>query len=153
MIIENCSANNVQINGPKMVGGFVGFYSDGSAIKNSYINGKVTGSNDAIGGIIGQTSSSTVTLENVYAKVQLQMNKSYANAGIIGYAERNNITLINVFSLADGNMGTRVIGTTTKYTGQSKNNYELEESKLSSNNNDNQVKVVSKTNINTEFFK
>lgn len=153
MIIENCSANNVQINGPKMVGGFVGFYSDGSAIKNSYTNGKVTGSNDAIGGIIGQTSSSTVTLENVYAKVQLQMNKSYANAGIIGYAERNNITLINVFSLADGNMGTRVIGTTTKYTGQSKNNYELEESKLSSNNNDNQVKVVSKTNINTEFFK
>lgn len=151
-IIENCSANNLKVNGSKRIGGFTGYLNSNSEINNSYIRGLIIASSDAVGGLVGQ-SSGAIKIQNTYEDVEMQMTNSHANAGIIGYASGNNVTLINNISLADGQLGTRVIGTTTTYTKDSKNNYEIEESELASNSNNNQIKTISKNDINEEFFK
>lgn len=151
-IIENCSANNLKVNGSKRVGGFTGYLNTNSEINNSYIQGLIIASSDAVGGMVGQ-SSGAIKIQNSYADVEIQTTASYANAGIIGYAAGNGVTLINNVSLADGKLGTRVIGTTTTYTNSSKNNYEIEESELASNSNNNQIKTISKNDIDEEFFK
>lgn len=151
-IIENCSANNLKVSGSKRVGGFTGYLNSNSEINNCYIQGTIVSTNDAVGGFVGQSSGS-IKIQNTYSNVEMQNTTSHANAGIIGYVSGNSVTLINNISLADGNQGTRIIGATTGYTNDSKNNYEIEESRLSSNNNNNRVKVISKDNINEEFFK
>lgn len=151
-IIENCSTNNLKVSGAKRVGGFAGYFNTNSEINNCYIQGTIVSTNDAVGGLVGQ-SSGAIKIQNTYVNVEMQNATSHANAGIIGYAGENNVTLINNISLADGNQGTRIIGTSTTYTSSSKNNYEIEESKLASNNNNDKVKVISKNDINEEFFK
>ncbi len=151
-IIEYCSANNIKVSGSKRVGGMVGFLSSNSEINNCYIQGTVVSTSDAVGGIVGQ-STGAIKIQNTYSNIEMQNTESYANAGIIGYAGGDTVTLINNISLADGNKGTRVIGTTTRYTNSSKNNYEIEESVLASNNNNDKVKVISKDDIDEAFFK
>lgn len=138
-VIENCSANNLKVSGVKIVGGLAGYLNSNSEINNCYIQGAIVSSYDAIGGIVGQ-SSGAIKIQNTYSNVEMQNSVSHANAGIIGYAGGNNVTLINNISLADGNHS-------------SKNNYEIEESKLASNSDNDRVKVISKEDINEEFFK
>lgn len=150
--IEACSANNIFVQSNKRVGGFVGYLNTGSIIENSYIKGTVKAGNDAVGGMIGQTSGA-VTLQNSYADVTLDMSVNWAVGGLVGYSSGNNITLKNNISLATGNQGTRVIGSSTRYNNNSDNNYEIQESTLISNINGNKVKVISKSEINEDFLK
>lgn len=149
-LIEKSSATNIKVNGSKRVGGFVGFLNGGSIINNCYITGSVTGTNDAVGGIAGQDSGSASTIQNSYASIEYNVVNNWSNGGIIGYSGSGNIILKNNISLADGNVGARVIG--TRYNSSSSNNYEITESKLSSNADNNRIKQISKNDINIEFF-
>ncbi len=149
--IEQCSANNVSVRGAKFVGGFVGRIGAGALISNSYIKGKVTATNDAAGGIIGQSDGNTI-LRNSYADIDFQMTVNYAVGGLIGYSSGSQVILQNNISLADGPRGAKIIGSTSSYQNSSSNNYELKESKLSSNANGNQVKTISGIDINKTFF-
>lgn len=152
-IIENCSANNLKVSGAKRIGGFAGYLNTNSEINNCYIQGTIISTyDDAIGGLVGE-SVGAIKIQNTYANVEMQNVKSTANAGIIGYAGGNNVTLMNNISLADGNIGNRIIGANSKYTNSSKNNYEIEESKLASNSDNDKVKVIAKDFVNEEFFK
>lgn len=151
--IENCSAYNIKVSGARRIGGFAGYLNTNSEINNCYIQGTIVSTyEDAVGGFVGE-STGAIKIQNTYSNIQMQNVKSTANAGIIGYAGGKNVTLINNISLADGNIGNRIIGANSGYTNSSKNNYEIKESKLTSNSDNDKVKVISKKDINEEFFK
>lgn len=149
-IIEKSSATNIKVSGEKRVGGLVGFLNTGSKIDNCYVTGSVTGNNDAIGGIAGQDWSTASTIQNCYANIQYNVVNNWSNGGIIGYSGSSNIILKNNISLADGKAGARVVG--TGYNSSSSNNYEITESNLSSNADNNRIKQISKNDINVDFF-
>ena len=149
-IIQECSLNNISMQGYKFVGGFTGFLKTGSVIKDSYIKGTVRASWDAIGGVVGQTEGDA-TLENVYADVDLNMSADWATAGLVGYSVGNVVVLKNNISLATGNQGFKLIG--TNYSSKSANNYEIEESTLKPKANGSNIKSISVKSIDEDFLR
>lgn len=149
--IENSSVTNSTITGGKRTGGFIGWANTSAnvTISNSYIQGDVTGSSDAVGGIIGEVSGN-ITIENCYSATIIKSN-GRATGGIIGYYASGIMRLNNNLSLADGTTGgNRVHGNGN--SNSSNNNYELKESQLASNVSGDKIKVLEKANINKVFF-
>lgn len=80
--IQDLGLENVDVSGTGMVGALVGSIGDGSEIYNVYATGKVQGSGENIGGLIGVSGSTTI--RDSYAEVIVTGNKNVG--GFIGSA-------------------------------------------------------------------
>ena len=154
-VIDSCSVSNIYAKSYKRVGGMVGYLTNNSKIKNSYVTGTVAGRVDGIGGIIGQTAGST-TVENCYTNIKFDIEvggnlNGTGIGGLVGWSDKyNGVVLNNNLSIAIGDNGYRITGTI--YNNKSSNNYEISESELISNANENQIKSISIDDINEAFF-
>lgn len=156
--IEECSVTNynVSTSGHIRIGGIVG-YMDGGTIKNCYVQGEVnsTQSKDGngIGGILGHGLATQITIENCITKINYVWTGGgrRLNGAIIGLTADSTAILKNNVSLSTGTGIYKVCGSSINRT--SINNYELEESELTSNATGEIVKTTSKDNITKEFFK
>ena len=156
--IEECSVTNSKVttSGHIRIGGIVG-YMDGGTIKNCYVQGEVnsTQSKDGngIGGILGHGLTTPITIENCITKVNYVWTGGgrRLNGGIIGLTASSTATLKNNVSLSTGTGIYKVCGIAVNKA--STNNYELEESELTSNATGEMVKTIAKSNISKEFFK
>ena len=59
--IQNLGLEDVLVEGNQYVGGLVGRQSGGGAIKGSYATGKVNGSGNSVGGLVGYQSVGTIS--------------------------------------------------------------------------------------------
>lgn len=156
--IEECSVTNYNVttSGHIRIGGIVG-YMDGGTIKNCYVEGEMnsTQSKDGngIGGILGHGLETQITIENCISKVNYIWTGGgrRLNGGIIGLTASSTAILKNNVSLSTGTGIYKVCGSSINRA--SIDNYELEESELTSNATGEMVKIVSKDNISKEFFK
>ena len=92
--IERCGSIgtiNVTATGSyksEYIGGIIGYCSDTTVLRNSFskcdISATVTGGSTAVGGLIGKTSDSNLSVENCYATGNLEVNTG-STAGAIGY--------------------------------------------------------------------
>ncbi len=148
-IIEECSASDINIaGGNKRIGGLVGAMNN-STIKNSYSQGDITSSQDGVGGITGSGENGS-KIENCISKITFKTTSGPGyNGGIIGHSM--NVVVENTISFSTGEKANRVHG--TGLNGNSKNNYELKESTLQSNESGERVKVISESEINKTFYK
>jgi len=146
--IESSSIANTTIKGHKRVGGFVGT-SGGSnnVIKNSYIQGEIIHSQDAVGGILGQGTN--IYIRDCYTDIKFQSTSSSPAAGVIGYCwYRDGVSVKNVLALNEGIRGNRVAPNKWAIL---ENVFEIAESKLSSNVSFG-AKEISKNNIDDNLF-
>lgn len=156
--IEECSVTNYNVttSGHIRIGGIVG-YMDGGTIRNCYVEGEVnsTQSKDGngIGGILGHGLETPITIENCITKINYVWTGGgrRLNGGIIGLTANSTAILKNNVSLSTGTGIYKVCGASINRA--SIDNYELEESELTSNATGEMVKIVSKNNISKEFFK
>lgn len=156
--VEECSVTNYNVttSGHIRIGGIVG-YMNGGTIKNCYVQGEVnsTQSKDGngIGGILGHGTPTTLTIENCITKINYVWTGGGRrfNGGIIGLTENSTAVLKNNVSLSTGTGIYKVCGISINRS--STNNYELEESELTSNATGEIVKTIAKNNITKEFFK
>ncbi len=150
--IKKSSIVNSSVTGGKRTGGFIGWAYNKTTIQDCYINSSIiAGSSDAIGAIIGEVSdanaANNVTIDNCYSKVELTTG-SGTKTGILGWTNNSGVTkLNNSISMSDGENGYRIHGNGIN----AKNVYELEESKLKSNANNN-ITPISKKDIDSDFF-
>lgn len=158
--IEECSVTNYNLNtsGHIRIGGIVGAMTGGT-IRNCYVQGEVnstqTKDGNGIGGILGHALENTqVNIENCITKVNYISNGGgpRLNGAILGVATNSSVAILkNNVSLSTGTGLYKVHG--SSINGTSTNNYELEESELTSNVSGERVKKISKDNITKEFFK
>ncbi len=156
--IEECSVTNYNVttSGHIRIGGIVG-YMDGGTIKNCYVQGEMnsTQSKDGngIGGILGHALATPITIENCITKINYVWTGGgrRLNGAIIGLPSNTATVLNNNVSLSTGTGIYKVCGAAISRT--SINNYELEESGLTSNATGEIVKTIAKNNISKEFFK
>ena len=157
--IEECSITNSKVNtaGHIRIGGIVG-YMTGGTIRNCYVQGEVTSTQtkdgNGIGGILGHgLQEPQITIENCITKINYNWTGGgpRLNGGIIGLTMNSSTILKNNISLSTGTGIYKVHG--SPINGTSTNNYELEESELSSNASGEIVKTIAKNNISKEFFK
>jgi hypothetical protein len=76
--VQNVGLTNVNVTGASLVGALVGQAGSSGTIYNSYSTGSVNGTGSNIGGLIGQSNTSTVT--NDYSAA----NVSAAGASVVG---------------------------------------------------------------------
>lgn len=148
-ILEQSSATNVAISGGHIrTGGLVGAIGNGR-VNNSYVEGTLNCSKDAIGGIAGYSEGNS-KIENSIAKIKFEVSSDPNKiGGIIGKA--GGVILNNNVSLSEGSKGYRVHGIGINQT--SSNNYEVKDSTLTTNLSDEVVKEIEKDSINKDFFK
>jgi len=146
--IESSSITNTTIKGAKRVGGFIG--QSGGAnnlIKNSYIQGEIIHSQDAVGGIIGQGAE--IHIRDCYTDVKFKSTSSSPASGILGYSWQNeHVNIKNILAVNEGDRGSRVV---KNGWAQLENVFEISESNLSSNVAFGATEI-SKTDINDDFF-
>ena len=155
--IEECSVTNynVSTSGHIRIAGIVG-YMNGGTIRNCYVQGEMNSTQNkdgnGIGGILGHGLATPITIENCIAKINYVWTGGgpRLNGGIIGLGISSSATLNNNVSLSTGNGIYKICG--LAINGNSRNNYELEESELISNATGELVKKVAKDNISKEFF-
>lgn len=92
------------VNGRGLVGGLVGINS-GGAIDSSYATGNVQGADGSIGGLVGQSSSITSSINNSYATGNV--SGSYTVGGLLG--DNNSGSVSN--SYATGNVAVKLAPT------------------------------------------
>ena len=155
--VEECSVTNynVSTSGHIRIAGIVG-YMNGGTIRNCYVQGEMNSTQNkdgnGIGGILGHGLETPITIENCIAKINYVWTGGgpRLNGGIIGLGISSSATLNNNVSLSTGNGIYKICG--LAINGNSRNNYELEESELISNATGELVKKVAKDNISKEFF-
>ena len=88
--ISNLNLTNLNIKGGlDNVGGLVGYASKGSVIEHVTVQGKITGGNNAVGGLIG-TNDGKVT--DAHANTVTVSGKNYGTGGLIGKQTANGTT-------------------------------------------------------------
>lgn len=156
--IENISVTNFSITtaGHIRIAAIIGNMTGGS-LRNCYIEGKVestqTKDGNGISGVIG-TSEGTeiIPVENCITKVHYSSNVSpRLNGDIVGLALNSNTSLKNNVSLSTGTNFYHVHG--YSIDASSKNNYELEDSELTSNESGDKVKRIGLDGLTSDFFK
>ncbi len=150
VIIEKSSISNTTIKGGKRTGGMIGIQRGEVFIQNSYIQGEVEGTYDAIGGVIGEIYGKT-TIDKVYADIILQNTATNARGGFVGYGGYSDDSIKNSISLATGkdtNDGHKIFGN-GYYTFS--NVYSLTESTLINNNNS-EITNISRESIDKDFI-
>ncbi len=83
--LDGISLADASITGKYYVGGLVGFLQNGGSVTNSNISGKVTGTGDGIGGMVGtmQSSLDTVSFSRNYSSVAVS-SPGDSVGGLIG---------------------------------------------------------------------
>ena len=157
--IKECSVTGLTITGPEnslvsAIGGITG-YINTSTIENCYVTGSISGRKE-MGGIVGLVEKyvpDTSYIKNCIAKVNINSTDGPNGiGGIVGFARNaSQINLKQNISFATGNNSHKLYGTNATLDMFTKN-YVMEESTLT-DNNDSQVKKISKNDINEEFFK
>jgi hypothetical protein len=95
-IIENLGLVNVTFNtGGGTAGTLVGLLQ-GGAVMNSYASGRMIGSWEYLGGLIGESQSGYVT--SSFATVDLTQTNNYWTGGFIGYADDGGSYIINSYT-------------------------------------------------------
>ncbi|MCI9017052.1 MAG: hypothetical protein HFJ53_07830, partial [Clostridia bacterium] len=156
--IEECSVTNSRVttSGHIRIGGIVG-YMNGGTIRNCYVQGEVNSTQNkdgnGIGGILGHGLEAPITIENCITKINYTWTGGgpRLNGAIVGLTMNSSGILKNNVSLSTGTGINKVYGLAINRS--STNNYELEESELTSNATEEVVKTISKNNISKEFFK
>jgi len=155
--IESCSVTNLNLTTAKIrIAGIAGHMTGGN-ITNCYVDGNITSTStkdgNGIGGIVGHAEAApTVTIENCLTKINFDNASGHRlNGGIIGLSMNGTAVLNNNVSLSTGTKVYKVHGYTIHAS--STNNYELEESELTTNASGNTVKSVAKADVNKGFFK
>gem|GEM_PF-937535 len=91
-------SGNAQITGNSIVGGLVGYIGADAVIRGSYVQGLeasiVSGINN-VGGIAGNSSGSSILIENCYANTAVMASGNNAG-GLVGQA--SNLTIINCYA-------------------------------------------------------
>lgn len=157
--VKECSVTNLTITGPQntLIGGIGGItgYINISTIENCYVTGSIAGKKEmgGIAGLVEKYVSSPSYIKNCIAKVNIDATGGpYGVGGIIGFAkDAGQINLKQNVSLATGRNSYKLYGVNATLDMFSKN-YVMEESTLT-DNNDSQVKKISKNDINENFFK
>ena len=155
--IENCSVTNLNLTTAKIrIGGIAGHMTGGN-ITNCYVGGSITATStkdgNGIGGIVGHAEAEpTTTIENCITKINFDNASGHRlNGAIIGLSMNGTTVLKNNVSLSTGEKVYRIHG--SNIHASSTNNYELEESGLTTNASGNKVKTIAKDDINEDFFK
>lgn len=153
-VIEQCSAININITGGNTrTGGLVGAMGNGT-IRDSYTTGTINCRSNGVGGISGHAESNS-RIENCISNVELNMTSSQNdNGGIVGIS--SNVILLNNLSLVTGKNAFRIYGANIRT--ESRNNYELEDSTLSTNKtegiSDEMIKTITQLELrNKDFYK
>lgn len=130
---------------------------DGGTISNCYAEGVFNSvqnkDGNGMGGILGHgLGSSPVTIENCITKIEFNNNVSpRLNGAIVGLLGVKNSIIRNNISLSTGTNFYSIHGDTP--VAKVENNYELLDSGLTSNANENKVKQVAQENVNADLFK
>ena len=97
--IRDIGLINADVSGANYVGALVGTAGNNTKIINSYATGKVTGTGDQIGGLLGELRDSDA--ENIYSTVEVTGSGNVG--GLIGCmtAVSRNITLENAYATGD----------------------------------------------------
>lgn len=155
--IENSSVSDLNLTTNRIrIGGIVGRLTGGT-IKNCYVSGNISATStkdgNGIGGILGDAEAEPVTtIENCLTKIKFEnASGPRLNGAIIGLAMNGKAVLKNNVSLSSGEKVYGVHGYTIDAS--STNNYELEDSGLTTNASGDRVKTVAKADVNKEFFK
>lgn len=79
---ENVFIGN--ITGENQVGGLVGRTSHDTKVGTGYVQGEITATNGAAGGIVGHSSGNPSIIEDVYAAVEVTADDAGAIVGVVG---------------------------------------------------------------------
>lgn len=105
MYVKNCYANG-EVTGTGKVGGLIGFvkdtgYRESINIIDSYALGSVTGSDDCVGGLVGQFEYGSI--HNCFARGSVRnQHYSHFTGGLVGYAGYSGGEIRNCY--AQGNV-------------------------------------------------
>ena len=157
--IKECSVTGLTIAGPQnslvsIIGGITG-YINTSIVENCYVTGSISGRKE-IGGIVGLVEKyvpDTSYIRNCIAKVNIDSTDGPNGiGGIVGFArDAGQINLKQNISFATGRNAYKLYGTNATINMFNKN-YVMEESTLKDNDNA-QIKKISKNDFNEEFCK
>lgn len=158
--VDQSSVTNFSITASRVIriSAFIG-EMDGGTISNCYAEGIFTSvqnkDGNGMGGILGHgLGSAPVTIENCITKIEFNNNVSpRLNGAIVGLLGVKNSIVRNNISLSTGVNFYSVHGDTPNPVAKIENNYELLDSGLTSNANENKVKQVSRENVNAELFR
>ncbi len=155
--IENTSIINASITTSHIrVGVIIGQLSGGN-IRNCYISGNVKANyskdGNGLGGILGTgEAGGLTTIENCISNIKFTSSTGHRlNGAIVGHVASTNVKLVKNLSLSTGKGLYATYG--NPINASSSDNYEVEETTLTSNVDNQKVKRISKNDINSIFFK
>ncbi len=144
----------ITTSGKIRISAMIGRLTDGT-IKNSYVKGIINSTQakdgNGLGGVLGH-GFGDIRIENCISKIEITNNAGpRLNGSIVGIFASKSSVLKNNVSLSTGTNFYSIHG--NEPNSVATNNYELEDSGLSSNASGNRVISVSKESINKNFYK